>query len=210
MQAQARFWDRVAGRYSRVSIADQESYETKLRLTRAYLHPEADVLEVGCGTGSTAVLHAPYVRSLHATDFSERMIAIGRERAADAGLENLSFEVAALEDLDPADGPYDVVLALNLLHLVSDLDAAVSRLRQLLIPGGVLVASTACIADSASWLRWPLHLGAKTPFLPRVSVFREADLLAVLEGHCFVVVERFRPDRGRMPAVFHIARLQTG
>ena len=90
------------------------------------------VLEVGCGTGSTALLHAPYVRELLATDFAEGMIGIARERAAEAGLDNVRFEVASLESLAGRDERFDVVLALNVLHLVVDLDAALASMVSLL------------------------------------------------------------------------------
>ena len=53
------FWDRLAKRYARMPVADQAAYETKLEKTRAFLRPDSRVLEFGCGTGSTAILHAP-------------------------------------------------------------------------------------------------------------------------------------------------------
>ncbi len=63
----AKFWDKIAERYAKSSIADEATYQKKLQITREYLNPDSEELEIGCGTGSTAILHAPYVKHIHAT-----------------------------------------------------------------------------------------------------------------------------------------------
>ena len=78
-----RFWDRLAEKYASQPIADQATYEQKLAITRKYLTPESEVFEFGCGTGSTALLHAPHVRYILATDVAGNMLDIGRGRAAE-------------------------------------------------------------------------------------------------------------------------------
>ena len=90
------FWNVLAKRYARQKIADPAAYERKLECTRRYLSAQAEVLEFGCGTGSTALLHAPHVRSIRAIDYSDRMIAIARAKAADQGIGNVTFEVGEL------------------------------------------------------------------------------------------------------------------
>lgn len=65
MKESGRFWNRTAASYSRMPIADQASYEKKLEITRTYLRPDMDLLEIGCGTGSTAIEHAPQVKHIH-------------------------------------------------------------------------------------------------------------------------------------------------
>jgi methylase of polypeptide subunit release factors len=57
------------------------------------------VLEFGCGTGSTAIAHAPYVKRILATDVSAKMIEIARANAERAGIENVTFGQAAVEEL---------------------------------------------------------------------------------------------------------------
>ena len=71
---QARdFWNKRADKYSKQPVPDEDAYRKKLEKTREYFRPDMDVLEIGCGTGSTAIAHAPYVRHILATDFSSRM-----------------------------------------------------------------------------------------------------------------------------------------
>lgn len=175
-------------------------------MTRECFTPSSEVLEVGCGTGSTALLHAPYVRRIHATDFSEGMIAIGRERAAEAGLANLSFEVASVEDLADGQPRYDAVLALNLLHLVDDLHVALKAISSQLKDGGVLVASTACLMDSMPSLRFVLPLGRWLGLIPQVCFFSEDELMAAFRCAGFSSEQRYLPEGRRTASVFHIAR----
>ncbi len=63
MGTATRFWNWTAERYSRQAIADEASYKKKLAITQEYLTPNIRVVEFGCGTGSTAIVHAPAVKS---------------------------------------------------------------------------------------------------------------------------------------------------
>ncbi|MEM9771872.1 MAG: class I SAM-dependent methyltransferase, partial [Cyanobacteria bacterium P01_D01_bin.73] len=97
--ASAGFWDKIAEKYSKQPIADEASYEKKLAVTREYLKPGMELLEIGCGTGSTALFHAPYVKHIRAIDFSEKMIGIAQAKAADQNIENVTFEQSGIDDL---------------------------------------------------------------------------------------------------------------
>ncbi len=81
MTTSSKFWDKIAEKYSKQPIADEASYQKKLEVTRGYLQPEMEVLEFGCGTGSTALIHAPYVKHIRAIDISSKMIAIAKAKA---------------------------------------------------------------------------------------------------------------------------------
>lgn len=208
MQRNAKFWNRISRRYSRSQIADTAAYEKKLAMTREYLTGESEVLELGCGTGSTALLHAPHVKRIRATDFAPEMIAIAEERRHEAGVRNVSFELAAVEDIEAEGARYDVVLALNLLHLVEDLQAALGTIAAVTKPGGVLVASTACLSDSLPALRFVLPVVRPLGLVPMVRFFSEDRLLRECEDAGFRLEGRFRPE-GRAAAVFHILRLNS-
>lgn len=210
----ARFWDRIAERYARRPVADEGVYQEKLRRTRARLRPEMAVLEVGCGTGTTAIAHAPHVRRLLATDLSPRMIEIARTRAADAratdaeadaadaGLAGLDFRCAALDDLETGE-TWDAILALSLLHLVPDRDAALAQMYRMLKPGGLLVTSTACLADAAPWFRFVGPIGRAVGLFPLVRVFGYDALRESLTAAGFRLVDDWLPARGQ--ALFLIA-----
>ena len=101
MREQSKFWDKIADKYSKQPIGDEESYQHKLETTRELLKPDMELLEFGCGTGNTAVKHAPFVKHIHAIDISSGMLEFAKGNAADAGVENITFEQAGISDYDP-------------------------------------------------------------------------------------------------------------
>lgn len=145
--SQARFWDRIAPKYAADPIADLAGYEATLQRVQGLLSTQQDVLEIGCGTGSTALRLAPFTRSLLATDVSPQMIAIAQQRLAAQPSPQLRFAVADAEAATFGHGAYDAVLAFNVLHLASDLDDALKQVVQVLRPGGLLISKTACLAE---------------------------------------------------------------
>lgn len=149
----AKFWDRIALRYSKQSVSDTNSYEKKLAATQALMQADMKVLEFGCGTGSTALIHAEHVDQVVATDISSAMLAIGREKAKHANIHNVSFERSSIEEFDGVNENFDMILALNLLHLVPDRQAALAKIHDLLKPGGIFVSSTVCLSDKMWFMR---------------------------------------------------------
>ncbi|CAM2011650.1 class I SAM-dependent methyltransferase [Acanthopleuribacter pedis] len=175
-----RWWDRKAAGYAKQPIADMAAYEQKLAQTRAYLKPQSRVLEFGCGTGSTALAHAPYVAHIDATDSSGNMIAIAREKAKQAAITNVTFTQASLAEVAARPTRYDVVLGLNVVHLMNDWEESIRQAHSLLKPGGVFVSSTACIARAPLWMRLLLPLGGTLGLIPKVVVFTHEALTAAM------------------------------
>jgi ubiquinone/menaquinone biosynthesis C-methylase UbiE len=196
MGTATRFWNWNAERYARQPIADEESYQKKLAVTQKYLTPEMKVVEFGCGTGSTAVHHAPRVKTYEGIDVSEKMVEIGRRKAAEAGLSNLTFTVGTLEDANVPDASCDAVLGLNILHLVPDLDGTLATVAHILKPGGRFFSSTICLENLRGGMRL-LGLATRVlPLLPTVSSFSVADLEGRLESAGFKIEERFEQRPG--------------
>ncbi len=206
--ARVRFWDRIAPKYAADSIADLAGYETTLRRVQGLLSPSQYVLEIGCGTGSTALRMAPFTRSLLATDVSPAMIAIAHQRLAAQPTPHLRFEVADADAMAFGQGAYDAVLAFNVLHLVSDLDAALALLAQALRPGGLLISKTPCLAEMN-----PLVPHVAVPLMraigmaPPVLCFSEQRLQSAMvqQGLQMVCAER-HGTRGKDIRAFVVAR----
>ena len=112
--------------------ARQRTGEKTLERTLAHLPAEAEVLELGCGTGSTALRLAPHVARYVGTDDADAMIAIAQEKLAAEPVAGLSFAAARPGDGSLPPGPFDAVTAFNLLHLLPDLPAALAEMRGLL------------------------------------------------------------------------------
>jgi ubiquinone/menaquinone biosynthesis C-methylase UbiE len=205
MGTATRFWNWSAERYSRQAIADEASYKKKLAMTRKYLTPDMRAVEFGCGTGSTATLHAPAVETYHAIDVSEKMIEIARRKTTEAGLSNLEFTVGTLEEAGVPDASCQAVLGLNILHLVPDLDGTLATVARVLTPGGHFFSSSICLQNLQGNLRL-LALAARVlPFLPTVGSFSVDDLTRRIEGAGFAIEEKLEQSPG---VVFLIATRQ--
>lgn len=204
----AVFWDRIARQYAADPIADQAGYEATLRRVQDLLSRDHEVLELGCGTGTTALRLAPFTRHWLATDISAAMIAIAREKLALQPVPQLGFEVADADAPVLQSGAYDAVMAFNLLHLVSDLDHALGQAVQALRPGGFLVSKTPCIAEMnplIPYLALPLMRAiGKAPHVLRFNG-EQLQSAIVAQGLEIVSVER-HGTRGKDIRVFIVAR----
>ena len=204
----ARFWDRIALKYAADPIADLAGYEFTLRQVEDLLTADQDVLEIGCGTGTTALRLAPFTRRLLATDVSAGMIAIAREKLAAQSVPQLSFAVADAEEPVAGPGEFDAVLAFNLLHLVTDLDRTLQLAVQALRPGGLLISKTACLTELNPLIRYlAVPVMQAVGKAPHVLCFDADELQAAIarQGMDIVSVER-HGTRGKDFRVFIVAR----
>ncbi len=143
----ARFWNKVARKYARDPISDRAGYEKTLQRVQALLSPEHEVLEIGCGTGTTALRLAPGTRRMLATDISAEMVTIAREKLAALPVRQLEFRVADADAPWAALHGFDAVLAFNVLHLVDDLPGALRSILDALKPGGLFISKTPCLNE---------------------------------------------------------------
>ena len=203
-----KFWDRVAKKYSKQPIADEESYQTKLEITREYFRPDSRVLELGCGTGSTAILHAPHVAHIHAVDISSAMLDIAEEKAKAEGIKNITFEQADVSAFSAPDESYDAVLTLSLLHLLENKEETMANIRRMLKPGGVFVSSTVCLGEKKSILRLILPIGRMLGFFPLVKALKVAELERSISEAGFKIVHQWLPKRRKndFKVVFIVAK----
>ena len=194
MQNAAIFWDKVARKYAKSPIADMDAYTYTLERTRSYLSLNDTVLEVGCGTGSTALLLAGDVRHITASDLSANMIKVGLDNADKQGISNVKFVNAELFDSAIDGGPYDAVLALNLLHLMQDTSAAIRRINGLLKPGGTFISKTVCLPGAGMPLKFRL-MKMILPLMqwlgkaPYVRFMEIAELEHIISSQGFKIIE---------------------
>lgn len=152
----ARFWDRSSRKYAKSAVADQDGYDRTLERTRSLLGSDDHVLELGCGTGTTALRLADGVKSYLATDFSPAMIVIAEEKHAILPVPGLRFHTATAEALEAEVGPFDAVLGFNYLHLVRDLHGTLRCIHGLLAARGLFISKTPCLGDMNPLIRLAL------------------------------------------------------
>jgi ubiquinone/menaquinone biosynthesis C-methylase UbiE len=205
MRKEAKFWDKIAEKYSKQAIADEAAYRKKLQITQEQFRPDMEVLELGCGTGSTAIIHAPYVKHIRAIDVSSKMLEIAQAKAAAEHIENITFEVATCDELNVPDESLDVVLGLNILHLLENKEAVIAKVQRMLKSGGVFVSSTACLTGIMKLLKLIVPIGRLFGFMPQVVKFFTAhELEKSLTDAGFIIDYQWQPGRGK--AVFIVAK----
>ena len=135
------FWDRIGSR-------------TVQRLAPA---AGASVLDVGCGTGASALPAARAVGPggrVIGVDLAGAMLERARGKAEDLGLRNVAFRTGDMTDLGFAEASFDAVVCVFAIFFVPDMEAQVARLWRLVRPGGRLAVTT--------WGPEPLEPGGRT------------------------------------------------
>lgn len=206
MKNSEKFWDKKAEGYAKSVISDEDTYQRKLSETQGVLSSDMAILEFGCGTGATAVHHAPFVKHIVAIDISKNMLEIGRGRAREAGIENIDFIQGTLNQLNAESSSLDAVLGLNVIHLLPDRKALLAEVARILKPGGIFVSSTACLGSSyLRFIKFIAPLGRVLGVMPDVFVMTESELVRELEDESFIIERQWNhgfQDSG----VFLIAR----
>ncbi|GGO80508.1 hypothetical protein GCM10011348_17330 [Marinobacterium nitratireducens] len=203
MKSQQEFWDKSASRYARSPIRDEQRYQQKLAVTQGYFRPDWSVLEFGCGTGGTALIHAPFVRHILATDISPRMLEIAESKAREAGVDNVSFRQGTLDSLPLEPESFDAVLGLNILHLLDDVEATIARIYRLLKPGGIFVSSTALVGSLPIYWRVLIPVMQVLGLAPHVSRLDKEMLVSMLTAAGFGIDYQWQPAK---ESVFIVAK----
>lgn len=119
------------------------------------LRPGDRVLDVGCGPGTITVDLARRVPDgvVVGIDAAEVVVADAESARAEAGVANARFAVGDVYALDEPDGTYDVVHAHQVLQHLSDPVRALTEMRRVLRPGGLLAVRD---SDYGAFVWWPL------------------------------------------------------
>ncbi|MGE0784993.1 MAG: class I SAM-dependent methyltransferase [Sandaracinaceae bacterium] len=146
-----RQFDRAASSYD-LLVGLNPGYHRHLRMSAermALSAPEPRILDLCCGTGaSTEAIRRVYP---HATivglDRSSEMLARARSKETLQGIDFVEGDAT-----DPGaygvEGPFDGVLMAYGIRNVPDADLALQNLKELLVPGGVVVFHEYSVADS--------------------------------------------------------------
>lgn len=119
-----------------------------------HLTPDARLLDVGCGPGTITVDLAARVAPgrVTAVEVSDEALAPARAEAARAGAGSVEFAVADVHALPYPDASFDVVHAHQVLQHVADPVRALSEMRRVCRPGGIVAARD---SDYAAFAWYP-------------------------------------------------------
>ena len=171
------FWERIGRR----------------TVERLGLPAGAKVLDVGCGTGASALPAAHAVGpsgSVVGVDLSTRLLDRARAKARTQGLSNIDFRQADMTSLGYPDGGFDAVVSVFSVFFVPDMESLVRELWRMVRPGGKLAVTTwgPRIFEPA-YSRWQSEIKQERPDL--YSAFNPWDRITDVES-----VRRLLRDSG--------------
>jgi polyketide synthase PksM len=190
----ARYDNTLAARAVAAWLAARPTNSRAAGLPAAPTHvPDARparVLEVGAGTGGTTAAVLPLLDPQHTqyvyTDLSAGFLNEAAERfAAYPFVEYRVFDLEREPAAQRLAGPFDVILAANVLHATTDLAQTLTRLRHLLADDGLLLLVE--LVDLAPWVEltfgltdgwWRFADHGLRPHSPLLSRAAWCDLLA--------------------------------
>ena len=129
--SESTHWVDHADRYDR-----QLAPFSDAMLEQVQLESHHSVLDVGCGCGAMTLTVARDVGAVVGADISTPLLAIARDRARAASVENAEFVVADAQTHPFAEGFFDLVVSQFGLMFFDDPVSAFANLRRALAPGG--------------------------------------------------------------------------
>lgn len=151
----------------------------KRTVTNLKLQAGAKVLDVGCGTGASALPAAQAVGKNGlvvgvGVDLAARLLDRARTKAQAAGLGNVEFRLADMTALNYPEASFDAVVSVFSIFFVPDMEGLVRELWRIVRPGGKLAVTTwgPRIFEPA-YSRWLIAVGTDRPDL--VTAFNPSD-----------------------------------
>jgi 2-polyprenyl-6-hydroxyphenyl methylase/3-demethylubiquinone-9 3-methyltransferase len=212
---------------TRARFAAVQSALLRVRRRRNFGEPAAlDVLDVGCGAGTQALMWARDGHRVHGIDINDALVRLGRERCAAAGVQT-DLRTGNATELPWSAASMDVCIAPELLEHVPDWQRCLDEMTRVLRDDGQLYVSTTNVLcpkqdefDLPAYSWYPSavkrHFERRAvtdrPELvnhakfPAVNWFSVYSLSAALRQRGFDVLDRFDLiDDARQPALARAA-----
>lgn len=149
-QNEKRFWEKQAPLYDTRVGGYSVEYIKIITQVKRYMNKDSLILDAACGTGIISLEIAPCAGKVYATDISSNMVDAAKQKAKQAGIQNIYFDVADAYELPFTNKSLDIVLLANVLHVVKEPPVLLAEARRILKDDGVLLTATACSAEKGS------------------------------------------------------------
>ena len=186
------FWDKMSSSYDNKVKRYQQAYADTIERTKKHLKKDDIVLDFACGTGITTIRISGFVKEIHAIDISRKMIDIAEKKAEKAAIRNLKLYKADLFNEEFKENSFDVVLAINILYFLENAPENISRIYELLKPGGLLISATDCLGENISLSNRIKHFLSRTGILPFMRIYSISELKDQITDADFKIIETAR------------------
>lgn len=198
MTTTAEFWNKISEKYSKKAVPSQDVYEEKLARTQKLFNKNSIVMEFGCGTGTTSLIHSSYVKKIFAYDYSTSMIEIANQKKEKQEVNNVTFEVKSVEDISFDAEIYDVIMAHSILHLTQNNEEILKNAYRALRPGGYLVSSSGCIKEMNFLIRGLIPFLTTVGRAPEITKFTSNELIELHKNVGFKVYDAWKYKKGEL------------
>jgi ubiquinone/menaquinone biosynthesis C-methylase UbiE len=206
MMEKETYWSKFANDFEErtnyvVGKNDMELIETFLSKQKAL----GRTLEVGCGNGTYSKILILEAENLTATDFSDEMVAVAKERLK--GVENVSVEKANCFNLSYPDSSFNTVFMANLLHIIREPEKAVAEGKRVLKKNGRLIVISFTTEGMTFFnrlgmiYRYLKTYGKPSPTAQTLTVQKTRDMLK----NCGFEIEEAKLIGNKSKAIFIIA-----
>lgn len=142
---QIKFWDSYADKYdSFIKRNAKDVYQQILSRVKRVLSKEMDILEIGSGTGLITFAVAPSVHHIIAIDASEKMIQLSKAKQEEKHIDNIEFKTGNAVHTGFSPGTFDMVIAVNLMHLIPTPEKVLGEMTNVLKNDGNIILPTYC------------------------------------------------------------------
>ncbi|CUH48506.1 class I SAM-dependent methyltransferase [Ruegeria atlantica] len=165
-EEQAEYWGKSPSGAKWLTYEDQLDQlmapVLDLVLERAELKPDMRVLDIGCGTGASAIAAAHAVGPdghILAADVSQPFLDRASARASDAGSQNITFQFADAQTYAFEAADRDAMISRFGVMFFEDTVAAFANMTRALRPGGTMTFAAWGPLPGNPWFRVP-HIAA--------------------------------------------------
>lgn len=155
-------------------------------IARLRVSPEANVLDVGCGSGWAARLLAQAAGHVIGIDVSDEMIRVAREQSTN--FANVEYQVASAENLPFPDNTFTHAFSMESLYYYAHIGKALREIARVLQPGGSFVTVVDLYQENLPSHQWIETLKVPVQLLSTAeyrSLFEAAGLIKVRDERLF-------------------------
>lgn len=176
------FWDKISGLYDLFELLNLNVNRQMCRAVEEEIPKGAAVLDCAAGTGMLSMAAAKKAKKVLCTDLSKEMLAQSMKKARRRGIYNIAFAKRDITSLKDKDNTYDVVIAGNVIHLLSDPAKAFSELIRVTKKGGKIIIPTYLVRESSLFFRACIGVYKLMGFSPNKDMNTEAYLDLIAEN----------------------------
>jgi len=116
--------------------------------------PDWEELDIATGGGHTALKLAPFVKSVVASDLTEKMLRAAEGHIRAQGVENIKFRQSDAEDLPFENGSFDLVTCRIAPHHFPDVQKFVGEAVRVLKAGGIFIVQDHVLPENKEASRY--------------------------------------------------------